>query len=231
MSIIVGLGGPFTPAPSFYVLAADQPDEPVCGPSMTTVWEGVIERVRRATPGAFAPSTSVSGPLYFGLMDAGGTELCSARSWVHEGGGVGRLENHEVHGVGCMREGVWGGWRMMKCMGWQGGWGRSGRVGSPLPSATANASPARRRRAPRLPTHPFGTLKRLEIPTVPAPAGICRLLEAADPGRINPDYWQELAQHPEDDPAPDALPAGPPAAGPLPAGPPAADEFLADGED
>ena len=84
-----------------------------------------------------------------------------------------------------MREGVWGGWRMMKCMGWQGGWGRSGRVGSPLPSATANASPARRRRAPRLPTHPFGTLKRLEIPTVPAPADICRLLEAGQaPERV-----------------------------------------------
>ena len=71
MSFIVGTGGPFTPAPSFFVLASDKPDEPLCARSMTTVWEAVIERVRQARAGAFSGTTAVSGPPYFGLANPG----------------------------------------------------------------------------------------------------------------------------------------------------------------
>ena len=76
MSFVVGDGGPFTPAPTFFVLASDRPDTPVCGRSMTTVWEAVVERVRQAQPRAFAGSTVMSGPMLFGLTDAGGMVLC-----------------------------------------------------------------------------------------------------------------------------------------------------------
>ena len=71
VSFIVGTGGPFTPAPSFFVLASDKPDEPLCARSMTTVWEAVIERVRQARAGAFSGTTAVSGPPYFGLANPG----------------------------------------------------------------------------------------------------------------------------------------------------------------
>ena len=75
VTFIVGAAGLLAPRPSFYVLATDRPDEPLCGRSVTMAWEGVVERVRRAAPGAFAGSTALSGPLYSGLADPGGMEL------------------------------------------------------------------------------------------------------------------------------------------------------------
>ena len=101
----MGEDGPHGPdIPSFYVLASDRPDEPLCGKSMSSAWEAAIQRIRRACPGAYAPDTVVSGPMHFGMADPGKGARLFAFTWGR-GSGMGGVEGVRWGGGGTMGTG------------------------------------------------------------------------------------------------------------------------------
>ena len=100
VALVVGEDGPHGPdIPSFYVLASDRPDEPLCGKSMSSAWEAAIQRIRRACPGAYAPDTVVSGPMHFGMADPGKGARLFAFTWGR-GSGMGGVEGVRWGGGG-----------------------------------------------------------------------------------------------------------------------------------
>ena len=72
---VVGQGGAFWPAPTFEVVAADRPDEPLVAKSCTGCWTAVLKRIngeiaaRRAAGEDLPPppKTAIAGPEYFGF--------------------------------------------------------------------------------------------------------------------------------------------------------------------
>jgi hypothetical protein len=72
---VVGAGGAHWPAPTFVIVAADRPDEPLAARSATGAWAAVLARIgsvieaRRAAGEALAPPprTQIAGPEYYGL--------------------------------------------------------------------------------------------------------------------------------------------------------------------
>ena len=72
---VIGEGGAHWPAPTFVVVAADRPDEPLAARSATGAWAAVLARIGAAIEVARAgganlpppPRTQVAGPEYYGL--------------------------------------------------------------------------------------------------------------------------------------------------------------------
>ena len=72
---VIGEGGAHWPAPTFVVVAADRPDEPLAARSATGAWAAVLARIGEAIEVARAgganlpppPRTQVAGPEYYGL--------------------------------------------------------------------------------------------------------------------------------------------------------------------
>lgn len=72
---IVGEGGQYYPKPTFRIVAADRPEEPLEGRSCTACWTGILHRIngeinRRREAGEDLPPpprTAIAGPEYFGL--------------------------------------------------------------------------------------------------------------------------------------------------------------------
>ena len=72
---IIGEGGQYWPKPTFRIVAADRPQEPLEGRSCTACWTGILHRInseinRRREAGEDLPPpprTAIAGPEYFGL--------------------------------------------------------------------------------------------------------------------------------------------------------------------